>query len=240
MWLYHVQRPLKPALRRFWRLSLEGAIEFIPRRGPLIVAPNHSSFLDPWFLAWVFPRSIRYLVTDDWCFRNPLWWSFFAAHGCIPLRSGNPAASVRAACAALAKGATVGVFPEGRISGDGRIQSFQAGIALLAARSGAPVLPVGVRGAFDSLPRTRKIPRRVPVRIHVGAPVSLTDAWDGRRLNRTAADRFVDHLFREVQHLSGQAAPQAQVGPMSAEALAGASFLRGGRSGERLARIPTN
>lgn len=55
MWFYHLTRTLGPIADLYWRLGLEGRTDLVPLEGPLIIAPNHSSFLDPWFLLWTFP-----------------------------------------------------------------------------------------------------------------------------------------------------------------------------------------
>ncbi len=207
MWFYHLTQVLRPAARLYFRLGLEGRTDEIPRGGPLILTPNHSSFLDPWFLLWTFPRPIRFLVTDDWYDRGAFWRWYFAANGCIPMRRQSLRATIALVQQQLDAGQVVGVFPEGGISHDGRLQPFNPGVSLLAARSGAPVMPVAIRGAFESFPRTRRFPRPTRVRIHVGAPVRLGGSWGGNTLDRAAADRFLRALQDDVQRLLGRAEP---------------------------------
>lgn len=134
-----------------------------------------------------------------------MWRRYFAANGCIPMLSRNPRATIKGVQEALDRGAVVGVFPEGGISHDGRLQPFRPGIALIAARSVAPVLPIGIRGAFASLPRARRFPRPLRVRVHVGAPMRLEGAWLANKLDRAAAAKFIQRLADEVRRLAGQA-----------------------------------
>ncbi len=154
-----------------------------------------------------FPRPIRYLITDEWFYRNRWWRMFFEAFGTIPAQNRNPRATIQAVCEALGRGEVIGIFPEGSISSDGRLQPFQTGIARIAAMSGAAVMPVGIRGAFESLPRTRILPKRVRVRIHLGEPLRFPGALVGGSLDRDAAAGFVERLRGAVSNLSGQEAP---------------------------------
>jgi 1-acyl-sn-glycerol-3-phosphate acyltransferase len=104
----------------------------------------------------------------------------------------------------LDRGDCVGIFPEGKISPDGKIQRFRAGIALVAARSGAPVVPLGIRGAFDSIPRHRKLPRRGAITVHVGTPLRFADEPLTGRLPLRGLIEFRHRLYRTVVELSGQ------------------------------------
>jgi hypothetical protein len=103
----------------------------------------------------------------------------------------------------LAKGKVVGIFPEGRISYDGRINRFRSGVARIAAASGAPVIPVGVRGAFESLPRTKRFPMPRKITVRVGASL----AFPGSPCQDPSFSDLVmfrDRAFCEVCRLSGQ------------------------------------
>ena len=200
MWLYRILYP-SSVLGIYWRLRLTGAVDKIPREGPLIVASNHTSFLDPWLLPVVFPRPIHWLITDKWYYKSKLWKLYFDAFGTVPLRSRDPRGTIEAVREMLAQGKVCGIFPEGRISYDGRIQRFQSGVSRIAGVSGAPILPVGVRGSFESLPRTRRIPRPSRITFHVGEPlvfpgsphVELPDFRD-----------FQQEVFEQVCKLAGQ------------------------------------
>jgi 1-acyl-sn-glycerol-3-phosphate acyltransferase len=207
MWLYRVNHTLGPVLGLYWRLRLRGPVDAVPRRGPLIVAANHSSFLDPWWLGMAFPRLVRFLITEDWFRRNPAWNAFFKAYGCVPVRRGNPSATVDAVCEVLERGEVVGIFPEGRISTDGKLQRFRSGIGRIAARSGAPVMPVGIRGAFASLRKGQRVPRPARVSIHLGRPVRLAhdSAAGPPRIRDLHA--FAGGLHEAVRELTGQRLP---------------------------------
>jgi 1-acyl-sn-glycerol-3-phosphate acyltransferase len=204
MWLYRLNRLFGPVVGLYWRLGLHGAVDAIPSTGPLIVASNHASYLDPWFIGMTFPRPIRYLVTHRWYYKSPTWNAVFRAYGTEPVRADDPLATVEAVCKLLSDGTATGIFPEGRISHDGRLQRFRPGLAWIAARSGAPVVPIGIRGSFESLPRHRRLPGPVRVTVHVGNPMVYPGGPSEDRPSPEASQTFQDHVFREIARLAGQ------------------------------------
>jgi 1-acyl-sn-glycerol-3-phosphate acyltransferase len=151
-----------------------------------------------------FPRPVHYLITRKWYDKSPAWRALFEAFGTEPVRAEDPAATVRAVCDLLSRGAVVGIFPEGSISHTGHLRHFRSGIARIAARSGAPVLPVGIRGAFESMPRHRAVPRPSRVRIHVGEPLAFPGAPFPDDPGADAVRAFRDVVFERIRGLSDQ------------------------------------
>jgi 1-acyl-sn-glycerol-3-phosphate acyltransferase len=198
VWLYHVNHWGGQVLRPYWRLGLDGATREIPRRGPLIIASNHQSFLDPWFIGIAFPRPIRYLMTSAWYDRSAAWRAVFRAFGTEPVRDGA-GRTIEAVCRILERGEVVGVFPEGRVSDDGSLRPFRRGIALMAARSQAPVLPVAIRGSYDALPRHARIPRPRRVRVRLGR--TMRPPTTERSPTPESATQFVTDLRDEIERL---------------------------------------
>ena len=174
MWLLHATRVMIPAGRWFFRGSRVVHGDRLPREGPVLLACNHASFLDPWFIGMLIPRlPIRFLITEDWYWRNRFWTAFFAAYGAIPTSDRRPAETIVRVVDALGKGDLVGIFPEGRISHDGRMNEVRHGVGWIAALSGAPVVPCALRGDYEALPRHRKLPRRHAVELVIGEPLHL-------------------------------------------------------------------
>ncbi len=201
-WLYESQRVLAPAVRWYFRLRAVGA-DRIPRTGGVILCPNHASFLDPWFVGYaLLERSWRNLIDDDWYDRNALLRSFFRSWGTIPTATGRPETTVGRVVAAVREGAAVTVYPEGHISHDGALRRGRRGVALIAAETGAPVIPCGIRGNFRALPRQRRIPRRETVTVHVGEPMRFPGSPTGERPPGPAVDAFTKELMGRIATLA--------------------------------------
>lgn len=203
LWLYRINHAVGPLVGLYWRLGLDGETRRIPRQGPLLLASNHASFLDPWFLGMAFPRPVRYLITANWYYKSALWERFFRSFGTEPVRAGKPGATVDAVCRLLDRGEVVGLFPEGMISQDGRLRRFRSGLARIAEASGVPVLPVGIRGSYRSLPRQARVPKPTRVRVRVGRPARFAGDLES----------FTDAMREEIGRLSG--AEMATIPPSS-------------------------
>ena len=179
-------------------------LEHLPRSGPVIIAGNHSGFLDGPIVFIVVNRPSAFLVKSelyDTGFRRVLQF----AHQ-IPVRRGTPdRTALKQAVAVLSAGGGLGVFPEGT-RGSGSVASIEHGIGYLALQADAPIVPVVCQGTADALPKGRAIPRwRVPVRVVFGAPFRLTVTGDPRARSTIAdaADQIrlgLTHHLARVNH----------------------------------------
>jgi 1-acyl-sn-glycerol-3-phosphate acyltransferase len=181
-------------------------VERIPRTGPLIVAATHESFLDPLIVGAYLPRGLRYMArrtlfvaVKDGKERRRFFASAFARWAyVIELdREGADRDAVRKCLDALAEGDAVLIFPEGTRSTDGTVREFRAGVALIALRSGAPVLPISIDGTRRVWGKGRSLPRMGagPVRLVFGEPV--------RYERPTRAEEAAADLRRRVLDLRG-------------------------------------
>lgn len=202
MWLNRTTVRMRPVWDRYWDLRLVQDRGAIPESGGLIVACNHASFLDPWFLSILFPRPVHHLINRAWYDRSSAWRTFFRANGTVPVEPGDPSATSRAISGVLDGGGVLSIFPEGKISSDGRPQRFRSGIAFIAAETGASVLPVGLRGAYETLPRTARFPQRGEVSLHVGEPMRFPGAPTAEPPRRDLV-RFRDALRTSIVSLAG-------------------------------------
>lgn len=176
-WPHKIARVLLAGLLRFlfrvygsWKVI---GLENIPRTGPVIFAANHASYIDP-LLGWAAVYGYRQMwgVARSNLWKNRVIAFLMVAIGAIPVRRNTAdRAMLRTVLDLLARGETVGLFPEGTRTEDGQLNRAQPGIALIAQKSGAPIVPVGIIGTYEMLPRNRKSLRRVPLTLAVGKPI---------------------------------------------------------------------
>lgn len=178
--------------------------ERVPMIGPLIVAPVHFSFIDPPLVGCAMPRALRFMAKEE-LFRAPVFGPLIRSVGSFPVRRGaGDVEAIKLAIELLKAGNAVLVFPEGT-RGDGRtLQPINQGVALLAKRSGAPVLPVGVSGTERVLPRGAKFPRRRRMTVVFGEPLRYADVT-GDLPDRVARERFGEELARRLIALTREA-----------------------------------
>lgn len=190
---------LTPLLRVLYRVRIEGR-EHLPRRGSVILAANHRSFLDSIFLPMVVGRRVTYVAKAEY-FDDPKTAWFFRAVGQIPIRREGGSASEGALTAAtevLETGGVFGIYPEGTRTRDGFTHRGHTGVARLAIRTGAPVVPVGLVGTDECQPTDKKVPRAFrTVRIRFGSPISAAHYAD----DRLALRRLTDEIMFEIVQL---------------------------------------
>jgi len=188
------------------RVRFEGAIDEIPREGPVIFAANHISNADPVVLgAWLVPRLGRRL---HWLAKKEMFdWpiiGWLAAHGGMhPVdRSRADVEALRLARRILGEGHPLFVFPEGTRSPDGRLQEAKDGVAVLALRTNAPIVPIGIAGSDRVWPKGRKLPRPGGrVTVTVGRPIRLADELPDGGKGRTAKGAATRLLMTRIAEL---------------------------------------
>ncbi|HEV8585029.1 MAG TPA: lysophospholipid acyltransferase family protein [Methylomirabilota bacterium] len=167
-------------MRAMWRLEGRG-MEHVPAHGPVLLVANHSSVLDPALVGGVCPRQLSFLAKAE-LFRIPGFGALIHALNARPVRrEGADAAALRAALRVLEHGGALLVFPEGTRGDEGRLREPKPGAALLAVLSGAPVVPVLVRGSSAALPRGRTLPRPAKVVVTFGPPLRFARPAGGSR-----------------------------------------------------------
>src|SRR5881296_2677309 len=185
--------PIARVLHRWFGLTIEG-IEHVPTHGPCIIAANHHNYLDGVVLSVAVPAPISFLVMPRVWRATPFHPLFHRHLGSIPINLARPdVGALRRALEALALGRVVGIFPEGPFSTRGRLEPGLPGVALLALRSGVPVVPAGIRGTYEALAGRRGyIPRRVPLGVRFGPARSFSeDGANGRRSVRLHVTRRI-------------------------------------------------
>lgn len=210
---------VRPILRRFFDFQVSG-LEHIPRSGPFIVAANHANYLDGVVLGAALPRKIVFLVMPRVYRATPLHPLFHRHIGSIPIELARPdPGAIRHTLRVLDEGSVVGIFPEGPLGRAGRLVRFQPGIALVALRSGVPVLPAAITGTFQALAARRwHIPRRAPISVHFGR--LLRFGRPGRRpltarVREDVATRIMSEIAGLLAEDSRSPLPVAAPAPVS-------------------------
>ena len=145
--------------------------ERVPLDGPVILASNHASFLDPPLVGAGLRRGINYLARES-LFRWPLMSWILRNWDVVPVdREGGGAAGLRAILERLLRGGAIILFPEGTRTRDGRLQPARSGIGLTVIKSAAPVVPVRVFGTYEAYGRRQRLPRPHPVAVKYGEPM---------------------------------------------------------------------
>lgn len=185
--------------RAVWRIRFRG-LEHIPdaSEGGLVVAANHQTYVDPFWISIPVRRPIRYLAWSE-PFKNPLLGRVMDLLGAWPLQiDKSDLGAYRRSLQWLRRGGALVIFPEGgRAEADGRMVPFKAGAVRLALEAGAPVLPVTIRGGNRVWPRGRKWPDmgRIEVVYH---PVRKLVPHPGED-NRQCARRETEELEAQIR-----------------------------------------
>jgi 1-acyl-sn-glycerol-3-phosphate acyltransferase len=195
---------LRVVYRLLGRLRVEGGAN-VPRAGPVILAPNHVSAADWPAVGVAAPRTLWFMAKEE-LFAIPILGPLIRICRAFPVRRDSADRSAfRLTEALLARGEALVIFPEGRVSEDARFQPLKHGVALLALRTGAPVVPVGLLGTERLLPFGKQIPRPVrdPVVVRFGPPIHMDDLRDGQRAapSRAALETATERLAAGIQAL---------------------------------------
>jgi 1-acyl-sn-glycerol-3-phosphate acyltransferase len=161
---------VRPYFRLFHALSWSGE-RSVPPSGPAILAANHQSFCDPVMITLAAGRPVVFLGWQYY-FGWPVVGRLMRAFETVPVDLDEPGpATLARMVRALREGRLCGIFPEGGRTPDGLIQPAHPGVAVLALRTGAPVVPVTVMGAYRVWPKGRVLPTPAPVSLYFGEPM---------------------------------------------------------------------
>jgi 1-acyl-sn-glycerol-3-phosphate acyltransferase len=200
---------LGPGLRLLARTKVEG-LQNVPDSGAAILASNHLSVLDSFYLPFVVDRPVTFAAKSEYFTgtrpQDRMIGAFLRATKQLSVdRAGARAAQemLEAALGLLKGGALFGIYPEGTRSPDGRLYRGRTGVGWLALHSGAPVIPVAMIGTEKLLPPGHKIPRPGRIKIKIGEPLLFEDFRDqpsGAKQRRAVTDQ----VMAAIGALSGQ------------------------------------
>jgi 1-acyl-sn-glycerol-3-phosphate acyltransferase len=188
----------------FWRVTFEGT-EHVPRDEPFVLAPVHRSNVDFALVAGITKRRLRYMAKDS-IFKPRPFAAFLDAMGAFPVHRGTvDREALRRCIEVLQGGEPVVVFPEGTRQSGPVVQQLFEGAAYLATRTGAPIVPVGIGGSEQAMPKGSRFIRPVKTHVVVGPVLRPKPAEEGRRTSRRAVHELTEELHTELQRLFDQA-----------------------------------
>ncbi|MEU5513136.1 lysophospholipid acyltransferase family protein [Streptomyces griseoaurantiacus] len=198
-------------LKLAFRPWVEG-LEHVPAEGPAILASNHLSFSDSFFLPAVLDRKVTFIAKAEY-FTTPgvkgrMTAAFFKGAGQLPVdRSGARGAgeaAVRSGIEVLRRGELFGIYPEGTRSPDGRLyRGKPGGLARVALATGAPVLPVAMIDTEKIQPPGKVVPKLMRPGIRIGRPLDFS-RYQGMEHDRFVLRAVTDEVMYEIMRLSGQ------------------------------------
>lgn len=171
----------------------------IPLSGPLIVAANHFSYMDPVALQSMFPRRISFMMTELFYEGRGKWLFKFLRCICVRERGSNITA-LKAGIDALKKNGVIGIFPEGGVSREGRLQEGISGIGFLVKKSRAAVIPAFIFGTYEALPKGAKQLKPSRIKIIFGKPMIFKD--DGSCSQRQTITVITSQIMEQIEKLS--------------------------------------
>jgi 1-acyl-sn-glycerol-3-phosphate acyltransferase len=183
-------------------------MEHLPVEGPVLLAGNHSGFLDGPIVMITLRRPSSFLVKSE-LYKGPLKRVLTFARQ-IPIYRGTPdRTGLRAGLNVLAGGGVLGMFPEGT-RGSGELTTIQHGIGYLALNANCPIVPVVCTGTAAALPKGKAVPRlRAPIDVVFGPPFTLDVAGDPRARTTiaAAAEQIRQHLLAHLAAVNAAADP---------------------------------
>ncbi|MGE5588333.1 MAG: lysophospholipid acyltransferase family protein [Clostridia bacterium] len=198
---------LRVILKIAFKTRVEGE-DNIPSEGPVILVANHLSMLDPIVLGCAVARPVRFMAKHE-LFSNRLFAWILSGVGAFPVRRGQAdREAFHKAIEILLKGQVLGVFPEGTRSLTGRLQAPYSGAVVLAEKTGAPIVPVGIVGTDKILRKGAVLPRPGRISVRVGRPIYASSCHQGQA--QEAGRESVDLKSLMMQHIAELIAGGAQ------------------------------
>ena len=197
-WFYYIARGLLIGLfKLFTRWQVKGK-ENVPEEGPVLVVANHLNLADPPLLGVSLKRRVIFMAKEE-LFRSPISAYFLGGFGSFPVHRGKlDRQALRSSQQVLADGQVLVMFPEAARSRSARLKRALPGSALIACRSGVPILPVGIIGT-EQLRMLGCLFRRPRVTINIGQPFSLPPV-EGK-LTREKLVEYTDIIMQHIAEL---------------------------------------
>lgn len=205
----HKERDIIHFARRSWvrislliagvRVKVEGR-ENIPSAGTFLFVCNHQSYLDIYVVQDILPDRFAWIAWDL-IFKIPIFGGLMKRSGSIAINDSNRKEAYRAMLEAIdvaKKGESMVIFPEGKISLDGRIGPFGNGAAMLAIEAGIPIIPLALRGTGQIMPKGSYLLKPGEVKVRIGKAITFDQP---AKIDRRSYDEVTERIRRSVEDL---------------------------------------
>jgi len=180
----------------YFRVEFEGE-HYVPLHGPVIVAPNHVSYLDPIWISLPIKRPLRYMTWDR-MFKVPLLGPLMRAYGAFPVNvDKGDRAALKHSLLHLRAGGGLVIFPEGGRTRSGELMPFKPGVIRLALDTQVSIVPVTIIGGYRAFSPHHKFPRPFKLKIVYHAPLQLDPPVEEAQLKEYMRDQ-AEHLQKIV------------------------------------------
>jgi 1-acyl-sn-glycerol-3-phosphate acyltransferase len=199
--IYRLLRLLVHGLNRLlFRTTVDGP-DRVPAEGPVIIAPVHRSFIDFFVASEVTDRKLHYMAKDS-LWKHGLLAKILPSVGAFPVNRGSAdREALRRAQQVLDAGGALILFPEGERRSGPVVEDLHEGVAFLAARTGATVIPVGIGGSSSVMPKGRRVPRPQHIHLVVGEPIVAPERTGSGRFSRSRIHQLTEELTVSIQDL---------------------------------------
>jgi 1-acyl-sn-glycerol-3-phosphate acyltransferase len=203
--LYRAERAIfVTALWTWFRPKVTGR-EHVPETGPVILAPVHRSFADFGFAAFCTDRKLFFMTKDE-MWENRWLGKLLLSVGAFPVhRESADREALQRAEEVLRRGEVLVLFPEGTRRAGPVVEDLMEGAAFLSARTGAPIVPVGIGGSDLSMPKGSHVPKPDTIQVVIGPAIPAPPRTGGGRVSRSAVHATTEALVPALQAVYDQA-----------------------------------
>lgn len=202
---YRAARLVFISLTGAWFRPAVSGRAHVPTQGPAILAPVHRSFADFAFAGFVTRRKLFFMAKDE-LWHDRALGRLLVGLGAFPVhREGADREALRRAQRVLELGQLLVLFPEGTRKEGTLVGDLHEGAAFLAARTGAPIVPIGIGGSDTSMPKGSHVPRPIRIHVVVGEPVVAPTRTDAGRVPRSSIHQTTGALRTAIQRVYDQA-----------------------------------